>query len=95
MIYTLVFGSETGSTYKAIIAQLYERWSEKTVLQFEVKVKNHLNIISQNPYLYQIVDENLQLRKCVVHKNCSILYKIYEKEVLIVCFWDNRQETLF
>ena len=84
-----------GVTYQAIITQLYERWSEKTALKFEEKVKNCLYLISENPLLNPLADETLQLRKCIVHKNCSILYKVYEKEVLVVCFWDNRQEPMF
>ena len=95
MTFTLRFGNEAGSTYQAIVAQLYERWSEKTVLQFEGKVKKYLGIINQSPYLYPIADDTLQLRKCIIHKNCSILYKVYDKEILIVCFWDNRQDPLF
>lgn len=94
MSFVLKFASEAGSSYEAVTAQLYERWSEKVVLSFEGKVKKYLNILAKNPYLYQITDAELQLRKCVVHKNCSILYRIYDNDVLIVCFWDNRQDSL-
>ncbi len=94
MSFALKFGSQAGITYQAITAQLYERWSEKVVLNFEGKVKKYLKILIKSPYLYQIIDDELQLRKCVVHKNCSILYKIYEHDVLIVCFWDNRQDAI-
>ncbi|MFN0293202.1 type II toxin-antitoxin system RelE/ParE family toxin [Pedobacter helvus] len=94
MSFALKFGSQAGITYQAITAQLYERWSEKVVLSFEGKVKKYLKILIKSPYLYQIIDDELQLRKCVVHKNCSILYKIYEHDVLIVCFWDNRQDAI-
>jgi len=95
MSFTLKFGSQAGVTYQAIITQLNERWSEKTALKFEEKVKSCLYLISENPLLHPLVDEALQLRKCIVHKNCSILYKVYEKEILVVCFWDNRQEPMF
>lgn len=94
MSFTLKFGSQAGISYQAITAQLYERWSEKVVLSFEAKVKKCLKILSKNPYLYQIIDDELQLRKCVIHKNCSILYKIYEQDILVVCFWDNRQDSI-
>jgi hypothetical protein len=56
------FGNHAGASYQAVTAQLYERWSEKVVLSFEGKVKKHLKILSENPYLYQIIDNELQLR---------------------------------
>ena len=40
MTFTLRFGIQAGPTFQAISDQFYERWSEKTVLQFEGKVKN-------------------------------------------------------
>jgi len=95
MSFTLKFGTQAGLSYQAIITQLYERWSEKTALKFEEKVKVSLELISENPLLHPLIDEILQLRKCIVHKNCSILYRVYEKDILIVCFWDNRQEPMF
>ncbi|MNJ97672.1 hypothetical protein D3C87_154250 [compost metagenome] len=94
MSFILKFGSKAGISYQSVTAQLYERWSEKVALSFEAKVKKHLRTLTENPYLYQVIDDELLLRKCVVHKNCSILYRIYDKDVLIVCFWDNRQECL-
>lgn len=95
MRFEIRFTPESGITYTAVVTQLQERWGEKIVLQFETKVKKSLRTISSNPYLYTVAHEALQLRKCILHKNCSMLYKIYDREVLIVAFWDNRQDPTF
>lgn len=94
MIFEIRFGVEAGATYSDLVAQLNERWGEKFVLKFESKVKKSLITIASNPYLYAIVLKEMQLRKCVLHKNCSILYTIIKDIVLVVAFWDNRQDAL-
>jgi hypothetical protein len=94
MSFEVRFGPESGITFDAVVQQLHERWGEKTVLQFEAKVRKCIKTLTSNPYLYGIANQEMELRKCVLHKNCSILYKIYETEVLIVAFWDNRQQPL-
>jgi plasmid stabilization system protein ParE len=94
MSFEVRFGPESGVTFDAVVKQLLERWGEKTVLQFEAKVRGCIKTLSSNPYLFAIANHEMELRKCVLHKNCSILYKVYETEVLIVAFWDNRQQPL-
>ncbi len=39
-------------------------------------------------------EENTEVRKCILHKNCSMLYKVYDEIIVIICFWDNRQDPL-
>ncbi|MDQ8003214.1 MAG: hypothetical protein REI64_00365 [Pedobacter sp.] len=94
MSFEVRFGIEAGITYEAVVAQLNKRWGEKFVLKFEGKVKRCIKILTSNPYLYPVFYEELQLRKCIIHKNCSILYKIDEQIVLVVAFWDNRQDPI-
>jgi plasmid stabilization system protein ParE len=94
MSYEVRFGPESVITFDAIVQQLLERWGEKTVFQFEAKVTKCIKKLSSNPYLFASANREMDLRKCVLHKNCSILFKIYETEVLIVAFWDNRQQPL-
>jgi len=95
MILELRFTPEAEETFDAVVSQLKADWGDKFVQKFENKVSNSLKRIAVSPYLYPIIVINNSLRKCVLHKNCSMLYKVYEHEVLIVCFWDNRQEPIF
>lgn len=88
------FTPEAESTYRAITDQLQSRWGEKIVSKFEVKVNKVLNQISISPTIYPILLENHELRRCVLHKNCSMFYKVYDNYILVVWFWDNRQQPL-
>lgn len=95
MIYEIVFTTEAEETFDLIVDQLLTRWGIKTVFKFQELVSICLEKIQENPYLYQVFDENTNIRRCIVHSNCSILYHISLKKVEIICFWDNRQNPIF
>jgi plasmid stabilization system protein ParE len=88
------FAVEAEETYDSIVNQLRGRWGDKFVLKFEDKVFQVVAIIAQTPLIYPIAQENSETRKCVLHKNCSMFYKVNEHEIEIVYFWDNRQDPL-
>jgi plasmid stabilization system protein ParE len=86
---------EAEETYNSIEMQLRERWGERSVDKLQDKIRQTLKILANTPYLYPIKDETTGLRRCVLHKNCALIYKIDDYKVVVVCFWDNRQEPLF
>lgn len=88
------FSFESEETFKVIIQQLQERWGEAFVIKLKAKVIKNLKSISKNPYLYAIADEEREIRKCVLHSNCSMFYKITETQIMILYFWDNRQQPI-
>jgi len=94
MNFEIKFTPEAEETFDALILQLRQRWGDGFVVKFETKVSKALNTITKTPYLYPIAEENTEIRKCILHKNSSMLYKVYDTEILIVCFWDNRQDPL-
>ena len=88
------FTPEAESTFRALVYQLQSQWGEKFVSKLELKVEKVLSQISVSPTMYPIVLEQHELRRCVLHKNCSMLYKVYDDYILVTWFWDNRQEPL-
>lgn len=94
MIYELAFTKEAGETFDLIIEQLLDQWDITTVLKFQKLTSISLEKIKENPFLYQVIDQNSNVRRCVIHANCSVLYHVLETQIQIVCFWDNRQEPI-
>ena len=95
MNFKLKFTPEAEETYDALVDQLRQRWGNHFVNKFEVKILKCFDRIVINPDIYPVTDEITQVRRCLLHKNCSMLYKIYDDgTILIVCFWDNRQDPL-
>lgn len=95
MNFLIKFTPEAEETYQELISQLRQRWGERFVIKLEAKLLKCLYTITDSPYIYPVADENMEVRKCLLHKNCSMLYKIYDSTILIICFWDNRQNPLF
>lgn len=94
MNFEIKFTPEAEETFDALVNQLRQRWSDQFVVKFENSVLNSLKTISVTPYMYPIVEEVTGIRKCILHKNCSMLYKVYDEVVLIIYFWDNRQDPI-
>ena len=94
MSYDIKFIPEAEETFNELVIQLRQRWGDRFVLKFEERVLKCLTIISQNPYFYPLAEDMLEIRKCLLHKNCSMLYTITNDVIFIVCFWDNRQDPL-
>ncbi|WP_426667524.1 type II toxin-antitoxin system RelE/ParE family toxin [Mucilaginibacter sp. McL0603] len=94
MSFEIKFTPEAEETYDAVVTQLRQRWGDRFVVKFEIKVLKCLDTITTTPYIYPVTEENTGIRKCLLHKNCSMFYKVYDEAILIVCFWDNRQDPL-
>ena len=88
------FSGRAEETYEATIEQLDTRWGQKFVDEFELKVAKSIRLISESPTLYPFADFGMDVHKCVLHKNCSMLYRIRPTHITILYFWDNRQEPL-
>lgn len=95
MKYKVVFTPSAESTYEAIKIQLTKNWNLSVVKDFEKRIDKHLMLMCLNPMIYPLIHQKLQGRRCLVHPNCSILFTIKNSDVVILSFWDNRQEPIF
>ena len=76
-------------SYENTIIHLVGRWPIGVALRFQVLVRNQIQLISTN---HKICPKSITngLRKCVIHKNVSLVYQIHKTEIEIVAFIDNR-----
>ncbi len=95
MNFEIRFTPEAKETYYSVIEQLRQRWGDNFVKKFENTVVKSVNTIAISPFLYPVLNEKTGMRRCVLHKNCSMFYSIYENCIMIGYFWDNRQEPLW
>ncbi len=94
MNFEIKFIPEAEETFDALISQLRQRWGDKYVFRLEERILKTLETISINPYLYPIAEESTEIRKGILHKNCSLLYKIDGKYHFSCLFLDNRQDPM-
>jgi hypothetical protein len=94
--YKILFSKEAIETFQLISDQIVEKWGENHLIKFKERALHALITLEKSPYLYPYIsNDQLNIRKCIFHKNCSFLYKIENQTVYILCFWDNRQQPIF
>jgi hypothetical protein len=74
---------------------LFERWGSQTVIKFEQRVIKLLGTIIESPFIFQPTEMNAEVRKAFIHKNCSLFYKGRGQKIVILLFWDNRQDPIW
>jgi len=95
MIYPVVYSNEATETFEALKQQLHNRWGVEYVLEFEERTMEVVERIQLTPFIYQATETDKNVRKAIIHKNCSMFYQIRDNWIDILFFLDNRQEPWF
>jgi len=94
-MFEVVFSKKANETFDLIQLQLLERWGVATVIKFEERAMSVLATITGSPFIYQTTQMNPEVRKAVIHGNCSLFYRVSGQKIVILFFWDNRQDPIF
>ena len=81
-------------SYFSIFNSINERRSKKEVEKFVEQTDKVIEQITDNPNMFIATDKRKDVRKGFVNKLVSLYYKVYprKKEIVILRFWDNRQD---
>lgn len=79
-------------TYLYVLDYLEEVWDQKYVAKFVSDTEKSLKLISEYPLIHELVADRVEVRKAVLHKNCSFLYRVKNNTIELLAFWDTRQE---
>ncbi|MDR6784615.1 plasmid stabilization system protein ParE [Pedobacter africanus] len=88
--------SETAvETFNAIQDQIFQRLGNKAVEEFEKNTLKVLELIQHSPFMFKetVLDSNI--RKGLIKKRSSIFYEVKSNTIVVLFFWDNRQEPAF
>ena len=93
MTYKIIWTVTARNDYVEIVDYLVGVWGEKSTLNFKNLVNKQLKLISKIPKIYPKTQARENVRRCVVVKQVSMYYLEIEpdKEIIIVCFYDNRK----
>ena len=85
---------EAEFTFDHIVSFILEHWGERSSEKFIAKTRNTLLNISRQPFLFPESDiENV--RKALITRQSSVFYEIHSDYIMLVFFWDNRQDPIF
>jgi plasmid stabilization system protein ParE len=91
---TVVFSTAAFDSFFHITAYIEENWGQKIADRFKKQVDKTINIISKQPYIFKPSTLDSRIRKGVISKQTSFFYEIHDEYIVIVFFWDNRQEPI-
>jgi plasmid stabilization system protein ParE len=88
----ILWTSEAIETFDAIIFHLQHHWSESVAKKFVQTAEKKLSNISKHPYIFKASALKPSVRKAPISKNCSLFYEVQSNQIVLLFFWDNRQE---
>ena len=90
----VIWSVKAETSFKLIIDQIESAWSFQTASKFITRTDKLLQTIKHNPLLF--AETNIfGVRKAIITKQTSVLYKVSKTHIEILFFWDNRQDPVF
>lgn len=89
--YKILWTNNALKELQKTIQHLEENWTQKELRNLAINLEKTLNLISQNPYIFQVSDEINNVRRVIILKLNTMYYKVYENKVVILSFFSNRQ----
>lgn len=94
MIRSIQWTDDAHETLDSIILLIEDKWGTKQAGVFIKRVKKILEMIAVHPDMYK-ASFTTDVRQAVISKQTSVFYKVEERSIIVLYFWDNRQDPLF
>jgi plasmid stabilization system protein ParE len=91
MALEIVWSKKAALKFDDILTYLFNEWGEKVTIAFVRKVYDFLEILSEFPEIGSIEHKEKNIRGFAVIKHVHIFYKIQGNQIIILLFFDNRQ----
>ena len=91
MALTIVWSKRASHKFDQIISYLIVEWGEKSAKDFFLKVFDFLETLSEFPEIGTIENNEKDIRGFTIVKQVTIFYRVKNDKILILLFFDNRQ----
>ncbi|MEP6611083.1 MAG: type II toxin-antitoxin system RelE/ParE family toxin [Mucilaginibacter sp.] len=95
MTLDIIFTDDAIDILLSITDFIENKWTSKEADRFLERVHKVLGLTAKNPYMFKASDFKDDIRIGYISKQTSFFYKVQENEIIILFFWDNRQEPFF
>ncbi len=86
----VVWTELAASDYEKVLEYLDGNWSTKIVKEFVATTAEAIDLISQFPKMFMIINRGKRIRRCVLTKHNSLYYKDKRFQIEILRMTDNR-----
>ena len=90
----VIFSHTATETLQYIVTSVAHKWNRKVSDKFIEKVYKVIDSIAHQPYLFPSIAYLEGVRKAVITKQTSVIYKIHDNHIEVLYFWDNREKPL-
>jgi len=91
MVKTIVWRRKANNEFNAIINYLQKNWNDKVTKSFVEKAYQIIEILREYPEMGTIENYEKQIRGFVITKHNTLYYRIEGDELILLSFFDNRQ----
>jgi plasmid stabilization system protein ParE len=89
---SLRWTSQAETDFASTILYLKEEWGSQKAIQLIDRVDHLCQLIQNQPYLFPVLTDYSNIRKCFVSRHNSIFFPIQNSETIeILAFWNNRK----
>ena len=92
MTRNIIWSPASEKDFESILEYLNTRWNRRVLSKFINKVDDSIALISENPKLFPLINEEFQIRKCVITKQNKLFYRVIHNNIEIVRLFDSRQD---
>ncbi len=89
--YKIFWTDEAINNLESILDYLSNRWTQREVENFKIKLSRQIELIKKNPKLFPISGHNNRLRKAVLSKQTTIFYELSGSIIYLVYLFNNKQ----
>lgn len=86
----IIWSDEAITDYHQNIDYLEKEWSPQVAIDFIEDVEAVIELIKSHPELYPLTDY-LGIRRAVIRKQVTLFFKVRDKQVHLIRFWNNYQ----
>ena len=90
----IIWSKNAQITFEAGVVYLEDNFGVNIAKKFIAKTNSSIQVISSFPNLYKAISLKQNVRKATISKICSFYYEVNEDTIVILYFWDNRQEPI-
>jgi hypothetical protein len=88
----VIWTKQAEFSYISNIEYLEKFWTEKEIINFEFEVFRIIEMIENNINIGKFEIE-LNCNSIVILKQITLFYDIIDNKIVLLNFWDNRQDT--
>jgi len=88
----IIWSNQAKISYEKTIDFILKNWTPDIATDFENITNRLLDNLKKHAKLCPI-SKKKNLRKCVIHKNTSLIYIIHKTHIGLVTFADNRSDS--